>query len=56
MTRLRMSVALVLAVLLVSGAAGACSGGLERFSSPCPSGQELREERHDATSITDVTP
>ena len=30
---------------------GACSGGLERFSSSCPSGQELREERYDATSI-----
>ena len=31
---------------------GACSGGLERSSSPCPSGQDLREERHDdATSI-----
>ena len=30
---------------------GACSGGLERVSSPCPDGQELREERYDATSI-----
>jgi len=30
---------------------GACSGGLERVSSPCPGDQELREERHDATSI-----
>ena len=31
---------------------GACSGGLERSGSPCPSGQDLREERHDdATSI-----
>ena len=31
---------------------GACSGGLERSDSPCPSGQDLREERHDdATSI-----
>ena len=31
---------------------GACSGGLERSSSPCPRGQGLREERHDdATSI-----
>ena len=38
--------------LVVSGMAGACSGGLERSSSPCPSGQDLREERHDdATSI-----
>ena len=39
------------AVLLVSGVTGACSGGLERSSSPCPSGQDLREERYDATSI-----
>jgi antitoxin component YwqK of YwqJK toxin-antitoxin module len=39
-------------VLLVSGAAGACSGGLERSSSPCPDGQELREERYDSTSIS----
>jgi hypothetical protein len=30
---------------------GACSGGLERVSSPCPSGQELREVRYDPTSI-----
>jgi hypothetical protein len=40
-----------LIVLFVWGAAGACSGGLERFSSPCPGDQELREERYDATSI-----
>jgi len=38
-------------VLLVSGAVGACSGGLERFSSPCPGDQELREERYGPTSI-----
>ena len=37
-----------MAVLLVSGMVGACAGG---FSSPCPRGQELREERYDATSI-----
>jgi hypothetical protein len=54
-------VAGVVAVLLV-GAAGCSSppqtetpaevGGLERSSSPCPSGQDLREERHDdATTI-----
>ena len=48
MLNLRRGVVGVVAVLLV-GAAGACAGG---FSSPCPSGQELREERHDdATSI-----
>jgi hypothetical protein len=41
----------VVLVLLVSGAAGACSGGLERVSSPCPSGQELWEERYGPTSI-----
>ena len=39
------------AVLLMSGVTGACSGGLERSDSPCPSGQELREERYDTTSI-----
>ena len=40
------------AVLLMSGVTGACSGGLERSDSPCPSGQDLREERYDdATSI-----
>ena len=37
------------AVLLISGVTGACAGG---SGSPCPSGQELREERHDdATTI-----
>ncbi len=39
-------------VLLVSGVASACSGGLERFSNSCPDGQELREERYDSTSIS----
>ena len=40
------------AVLLMSGVTGACSGGLDRSSGPCPSGQDLREERHDdATTI-----
>jgi len=47
MLNLRRCVGWVVAVLVV----GACSGGLERFSSPCPSGQDLREERYDATSI-----
>jgi antitoxin component YwqK of YwqJK toxin-antitoxin module len=51
MLTLRSCVVGVVAVLLVSGVAGACSGGLERVDGPCPSGQELREERHDATSI-----
>ena len=52
MTRRRLSIALVVLVLLVSGVTGACSGGLERSNSPCPRGQDLREERHDdATSI-----
>jgi len=61
MLTLRRGVAGVVAVLLV-GAAGCSSppqtetpaevGGLERSSSPCPSGQDLREERHDdATTI-----
>jgi len=61
MLNLRRGVVGVVAVLLV-GAAGCSSppqtetpavvGGLERSSTPCPSGQELREERHDdATSI-----
>ena len=36
------------AVLLMSGVTGACSGG---SGSPCPRGQDLREERYDATSI-----
>ena len=47
----RRSAVAVVAVLLVSGAAGACSGELERASVPCPNGQELRAERYDATSI-----
>ena len=34
------------AVLLMSGVTGACGSG-----SPCPRGQDLREERYDATSI-----
>jgi antitoxin component YwqK of YwqJK toxin-antitoxin module len=38
-------------VVLASGAAGAYSGGLAQVSSPCPSGQELREERYGPTSI-----
>ena len=50
MTR-RIPAVCVVLVLLVSGAAGACSGELERGSVPCPNGQELRAERYDATSI-----
>ena len=41
MTR-RIPAVCVALVLLVSGVAGACSGGLERVDGPCPSGQELR--------------
>ncbi len=47
MLTLRRCVVGLVAVLLV----GACSGGLERSSSPCSRGQDLREERYDATSI-----
>ena len=35
------------AVLLMSGVTGACSGG---SGSPCPRGQDLREERYDDTT------
>jgi len=50
MTR-RIPAVCVAFVLLVGTMAGACSGGLERFNSPCPGDQELREERYSPTSI-----
>jgi len=51
MLNLRRCVGGLVTVLLMSGVTGACSGGLERFSGPCWSGQELREERYDSASI-----